>query len=385
VIPYGCHDITDADIEAVVEVLRSDRLTQGPMVPRFEQALAVRCGASHAVAANSGTSALHLACMGLGLGPGDHLWTSPLTFVASANCARYCGAEVDFVDVDPETTNLSVTALADKLVDAEREGKLPSVVVPVHLGGHPCDMPAIHDLGRRYGFAVLEDASHALGATSEGAPVGGCRYSDAAVFSFHPVKLVTTGEGGMLVTCDAGLAERAGLLRSHGITRDPALMNREPDGPWYYQQLELGYNYRMTDIQAALGACQLERLEDYLARRESLAHVYDEVLADLPVDMPWRPARDRSAWHLYVVRLRRSECPRTRRAVFEQLREAGIGVNLHYIPVHLQPYYRNLGFREGDFPEAERYYEEAITLPLHPRLTQEDQRTVVAALRRALS
>lgn len=384
-ITYGRHDLTDADIDAVVEVLRTDRLTQGPMVPRFEQVVASYCDAGHAVAANSGTSALHLACMGLDLGPGDRLWTSPLTFVASANCARYCGAEVDLVDIDPATANLSIAALTDKLVDAERSGKLPSVVVPVHLGGHPCDMPAIHALARQYGFAVLEDASHALGATCDGEAVGSCRYSDAAVFSFHPVKLVTTGEGGMVVTGDAERADRMRRLRSHGITREPALMDREPDGPWYYQQLELGYNYRMTDIQAALGTSQLLRLDDYLARRESLAHAYDEALADLPVGLPRRPERDRSAWHLYVVRLRLSECPRGHRAVFEQLCEAGIGVNLHYIPVHLQPYYRNLGFREGDFPEAERYYEEAITLPLHPRLTEEDQRAVVAALRRALS
>lgn len=384
-IPYGRQDVTEADIEAVVEILRSDFLTQGPAVPRFERVVAEYCGAAHAVATNSGTSALHLACRALGLGPGDRLWTTAVTFVASANCGRYCGAEVDFVDIDPASCNLSPAALEAKLAEAERSGGLPTVVVAVHLGGHPCDMETIRALSRRYGFAVIEDASHAIGASYRGRPVGSCGFSDITVFSFHPVKLVTTGEGGAAVTNDPELAARMERLRSHGITRDPAVMTREPDGPWYYEQVELGYNYRMTDLQAALGASQMARLDDYVARRAELAAAYDDALAGLPVRPPARPDEGRSAWHLYVIRLRLPECARGQRAVFERLRDDGIGVNLHYMPLHLQPYYRERGFRAGDFPEAERYYAEAITLPLHPRLAPEDQQEVVTALERALS
>lgn len=384
-IPYGRQDITQADIDAVVEVLKSDFLTQGPLVPRFEQAVATYTGAEYAVAVNSATSALHLACLALGLGPGDVLWTSPITFVASANCARYCGADVDFVDIDPRTYNLCPQALEQKLIEAERRGRLPKIVVPVHLAGQPCDMAAIHALAQRYGFRIVEDASHAIGARYRGEPVGNCRYSDITVFSFHPVKIITTAEGGMALTNDAALAERMALLRSHGITREPEEMTHEPDGPWYYQQIDLGFNYRMTELQAALGLSQLGRLDVYVAQRAKLAQQYDELLAGLPVVTPWQHPDGASAWHLYVVRLQLDGLPLNHRQVFEALREQGIGVNLHYIPVHTQPYYRRLGFGPGDFPIAEAYYAEAISLPLYPTLPESDQMRVVSALRRVLS
>lgn len=383
-IPYGRQDITQADIDAVVEVLKSDFLTQGPMVPRFEQAVADYVGTAYAVAVNSATSALHLACRALGLGPGDVLWTSPITFVASANCARYCGAEVDFVDIDPRTYNLCPQALERKLIEAERIGRLPKVVVPVHLCGQPCDMAAIHALAQRYGFRVIEDASHAIGARYRGEPVGNCRYSDITVFSFHPVKIITTAEGGMALTNDAALAEKMALLRSHGITREPEKMTHAPDGPWYYQQIELGFNYRMTELQAALGLSQLDRLDVYVQRRAELAREYNELLAELPVVMPWQHPDSASAWHLYVIRLQLQGHRLSHRQVFEALREQGIGVNLHYIPVHTQPYYQQLGFRVGDFPLAEAYYEEAISLPLYPTLPEPDQVKVAAALRETL-
>lgn len=384
-IPYGRQDITEEDIEAVVEVLRSDFVTQGPAIPRFEQRVAAYCGTRHGVATNSGTSALHLACRALGVGAGDYLWTTPLTFVASANCGLYCGAYIDFVDIDPNTCNLCPGELEAKLKVAEISGRLPKVLVAVHLAGHPCEMSAINELSRRYGFAIVEDASHAIGASYQGDPVGSCRYSDITVFSFHPVKLVTTGEGGMAVTNDADLAERMDLLRSHGITRDPGRMHGEPHGQWYYEQVDLGYNYRMTDIQAALGVSQMGRLHQYVSRRRELAAAYDKALAGLPVTRPVFPPSAESAWHLYIVRLQLAEGGSDHRTVFEGLRDAGIGVNLHYIPVHTHPYYRALGFRTGDFPEAERYYREAISLPLFPRLEAEQQQMVVAALERALT
>jgi UDP-4-amino-4,6-dideoxy-N-acetyl-beta-L-altrosamine transaminase len=381
VIPYGRQDITEEDIAAVVAVLRSDFLTQGPEVPRFEQAVAARVGAAHAVAANSATSSLHLACLALGLGPGDTLWTSPITFLASANCALYCGAHVDFVDIDPATGNLDPAALARKLEQAAAADRLPKIVVPVHLGGQSCDMAAIGALAKRYSFRVIEDAAHAIGGHYRDEPVGNCRHSDITVFSFHPVKVMTTAEGGLATTQDAGLAARMALLRSHGMTRDPALMTHAADGAWYYQQVELGFNYRMTDVQAALGSSQLQRLDGYIARRHELAHRYDALLADLPVTpLAWR--RDaHSALHLYVIRVAAAR----RDAVFAALRDHGIGVNVHYIPVHTQPYYAAMGFAAGDFPEAERYYAEAITLPLFPRLTDAGQDRVIAALRAALA
>lgn len=380
-IPYGRQEITDDDIEAVLSVLRSDFLTQGPVVPRFEQAVASYTSAAHAVAMNSATSALHVACLALGLEPGDTLWTTPITFVASANCALYCGARVDFVDIDPGTGNLSVERLTEKLEAAEKAGIMPKIVVPVHLCGLPCDMEAIHALSRRYGFRIIEDASHAIGAQYHDERVGSCRFSDITIFSFHPVKVITTGEGGMALTNDALLAERMSLLRSHGITRDAARMTREPDGPWYYQQIELGFNYRMTEMQAALGVSQMARLDDYVARRHALADRYDAAFADLPLTLPTRPGESRSSLHLYVIRL---QAVAEHRRVFEALRTGGIGVNLHYIPVHTQPYYEKLGFRTGQFPVAERYYAEAISLPMYPTLPHADQDRVIGQIEELL-
>jgi len=383
-IPYGRQDISEADIQAAVAVLRSDWLTQGPAVPAFEKSIAEFCGARHAVAANSATSALHLACMALGVGPGDRLWTSPVTFVASANCARYCGAEVDFVDIDPRTYNMSVAALAAKLETAQRARMLPKAVVPVHHSGQSCDMAGIHALGRKYGFHIVEDASHAVGGRYQGRPVGDCRFSDIAVFSFHPVKVITTAEGGMAMTNDDRLAKRMQLLRTHGITRDAAEMTHAPDGAWYYQQLDLGFNYRMTDVQAALGLSQMDRLGEFHARRHAIARRYDSILKGLPVTTPWQHPDAVSGLHLYVIRLNLAGMRRTHRQVFDALRAAGIGVNLHYIPVYRQPYYERMGFKPADFPEAERYYAEAISLPMYPALTDEQQDRVVAALREAV-
>ncbi|MDT8904333.1 UDP-4-amino-4,6-dideoxy-N-acetyl-beta-L-altrosamine transaminase [Pseudomonas sp. NFACC09-4] len=384
-IPYGRQDITQDDIDAVLEVLTSDFLTQGPMVPRFEQSVLQHIGASHALAVNSATSALHIACLALGLGPGDLLWTTPITFVASANCGLYCGAEVDFVDIDPNTYNLCPQALEQKLEHAKHEGKLPKVVVAVHLCGQPCNMQAIHTLARRYGFRVIEDASHAIGGKYQGEFIGNCRYSDITVFSFHPVKIITTAEGGMALTNDAELAHKMALLRSHGITRDPALMTHDADGSWYYQQIDLGFNYRMTELQAALGVSQMVRLDQYVARRHQLARRYDELLAELPVTTPWQHPDSYSGLHLYVIRLQLDKLQKTHRQVFESLREQGIGVNLHYIPIHTQPYYQRMGFKVGNFPFAESYYSEAISLPMFQTMSEEQQDTVISALREVVN
>lgn len=383
-IPYGRQDIRQEDIDAVVEVLRSDFLTQGPAVGQFEHVVAEYCGVQHAFAVNSATSALHIACLALGLGPGDWLWTSPITFVASANCGLYCGAKVDFVDIDPRTYNLCPQALERKLIDAERDGTLPKVVVPVHLCGQPCDMQAIHALAQRFDFKVIEDASHAIGGKYRGEPIGNCRYSDITVLSFHPVKIITTAEGGMALTNDAALADKLALLRSHGITREPGQMTHAPDGPWYYQQIELGYNYRLTDLQAALGVSQMQRLDEYVVRRHELAARYDRLLADLPVTTPWQHPDGYSGLHLYVVRVDEARAGTSHRRVFERLRERGIGVNVHYIPVHTQPYYQRMGFTVGQFPQAERYYAEAISLPMFATLSNGQQDDVVAALADAL-
>lgn len=380
-IPYGRQDIDEADIAAVVEVLRSDFLTQGPAVPKFEQAVASYCKVDHAVAANSATSALHMACLALGVGAGHIVWTSPITFVASANCALYCGASIDFVDIDPVTYNMSVERLREKLVAAKKSGSLPSVVIPVHLCGQPCDMAGIHALSQEYGFRVIEDASHAMGGKYRGGPVGNCRYSDVTVFSFHPVKIITTGEGGMATTKDPQLAKRMRLLASHGITRDICEMTCAPDGPWYYQQIDLGFNYRMTDIQAALGLSQMRRLDEFVSRRHVIADRYDALLSGVNVVTPWQHPDGYSGLHLYVVRLRPGVTNAVHRQVFEAMRAAGIGVNIHYIPVHTQPYYLKLGFKAGDFPVAEQYYESAISLPMFPALTDGQQDIVVATLR----
>ena len=384
-IRYGQQDITRADIDAVIDVLKSVHLTQGPNIPAFEHSVMAHTGAKHAVAVNSATSALHIACMALDLGPGDWLWTTPNTFVASANCALYCGAQVDFVDIDPRTYNLCPQKLEAKLIAAEKAGKLPKIVVPVHLTGQPCDMAAIHALGQQYGFKIVEDASHAIGGQYKGEPIGNGRYSDITVFSFHPVKIITTAEGGMALTNSDELAQRLGLLRSHGITRDPALMTEPMHGPWYYQQVALGYNYRMTDMQAALGVSQMTRLNRYVERRHEIAQRYNELLADLPLTLPWQHPDNYSAYHLYVIRLQLDKISTTHLQVFEALRAKDIMVNLHYIPVHLQPYYQQMGFKPGDYPEAECYYREAISIPMHPTLTEAEQNYVVQALTQALA
>lgn len=378
-IPYSRQEITEADRAAVDAVLTSPFLTQGPAVPAFEEALAGLHGAAHAVAVCNATAALHIGCLALGLGAGDTLWTSPNSFVASANCARYCGAGVDFVDIDPDTRNMSVAALAAKLEAAEASGTLPRIVVPVDFAGLPCDLQEIRALADRYGFRILADSSHAVGADYHGRPVGS-GYADITVFSFHPVKIVTTGEGGACLTDDRALAARLRLLRSHGITREHAEMEGEPEGGWYYEQVLLGFNYRMTDIQAALGSSQLTRLPEQHARRDALARRYDDLLAPLPLKLPARLNDRASAHHLYVVEIDRSRTTATRRAVFDGLRARGIGANVHYMPIHLQPDYARLGFVPGDYPAAEAYYAGAITIPLYPALTEEEQDRVVAAL-----
>ena len=378
-LPYGRQTISEGDIASVLEVLRSPYLTQGPTVPAFEQAVAASVGARHSVAVNSATSALHLACMALGLGPGDRLWTSPITFVASANCARYCGAAVDFVDIDPATGLISTSTLASKLEQAERNGTLPKVLVPVHLCGTSCDMASIAALADRYGFSVLEDASHAIGGSYQGEPVGNCRHSAISVFSFHPVKIITTAEGGLASTNDPYLAQRMAVLRSHGITKDAARFERPAPGPWSYEQQDLGFNYRMTDLQAALGLSQLQRLNQIVAERQRLLDQYRQMLAGLPLQLLEIPRDVSSSLHLAVIRLA-DPSPTHHRNVFDGLRAAGIGVQLHYTAVHLQPYYRRLGFREGDYPEAEAYATNAISLPLYPGLQDHDLQRVADTL-----
>ena len=383
-IPYGRQDINQEDIEAVTSVLRSEFITQGPWVPRFEEAVAQFCSAKFAVAVNSGTSALHIACKALDLGAGDILWTTPNTFVASANCALYCGAGVDFVDIDSATLNMCVTALEKKLIQAEKTGTLPKIIVPVHFAGQSCDMKAIRLLADKYGFKIIEDASHAIGGKYLEEFIGGCRYSDITVFSFHPVKIITTGEGGLLTTNSEELAARLQRYRSHGITREPVLMTKESEGPWYYQQLELGYNYRITDIQAALGWSQLKRIEQYVEQRNDIANYYSAHLNNLSVKVQHVHNYCRSAYHLYIVRIMLEQTDKSKKEVFLSLRDAGIGVNVHYIPVHTQPYYQKLGFKLGDFPVAEKYYSEAISIPMYPQLTQGQQDFVVEQLKAAI-
>ncbi len=383
-IPYGRQDISQQDIDAVVEVLQSDFLTQGPKVPLFEHVVSDYCGSRHAFAVNSATSALHIACLALGLGVNDYLWTTPVTFVASANCGLYCGAKVDFVDIDPATYNISVEALERKLIEAEAKGVLPKVLVAVHLCGQPCEMESIHALSKRFNFRIIEDASHAIGGRYKGEPIGNCRYSDITVFSFHPVKIVTTAEGGMALTNDDEIAKSLALFRSHGITRDTDLMTKEPDGSWYYQQIELGYNYRMTELQAALGISQMTRVDEFVAQRHHLAKRYYQALESLPLTLPWQHPDSYSGLHLFVIRLNLEKIKLTHRDVFEALRTNGIGVNLHYIPVHTQPYYEAFGFKENDFPEAMKYYAEAISLPMFHGMTVQQQDEVISVLKEVL-
>lgn len=376
-IPYGRQHINQADIEAVTEVLQSDFLTQGPAVPAFEQRLCELTSAQHAVAVSSATAALHIACLALAVGPGSRVWTSPVSFVASANCARYCGAAVDFVDVEPDSGNMAIDKLRQKLEQARSNDTLPQVVIPVHLAGASCDMQQIHYLANEFGFAVIEDASHAVGASYLDEAVGNCRYSDITVFSFHPVKIITTAEGGMAMTNSKELADKMRLLRSHGISRDETVMTEPSHGAWYYQQLQLGFNYRMTDIQAALGLSQSLRLLPIIQKRQLLAANYNRLLADLPLGLPQLDDINISAWHLYIIRL---DDKSRRKAVFDGLREAGIGVNVHYIPIHTQPYYQQLGFDWGDFPQAEQFYERIISLPMFPELTGEQQQFIADTL-----
>lgn len=383
-IPYGRQDIDQSDIELVTETLSSDWLTQGPRISQFESAISNYCQVKYAVAVSNGTAALHLICLALGIRAGDLVWTTPNTFVASANCARFCGADVDFVDIDPQTYNLSVDALEKKLKSAAENGKLPKLVIPVHFAGQSCDMEAMYSLSRKYHFHIVEDACHAIGGSYKNYKIGSCQFSDATVFSFHPVKLITTGEGGMIVTNNDELNLKLRTLLTHGITRDPTLMNEESHGPWYYQQITLGYNYRITDIQSALGISQLRKLDGYVNRRHELARNYDNKLQELPLIIPYQANYNYSAYHLYVIRLKLNAPSKTRLEVFNELREAGIGVNVHYIPVHLQPYYHRLGFKKGDYPEAEKYYEEAITLPLFPTLTEKQQDYIINQLNKIL-
>ena len=375
---YGKQSIDENDIDAVVEILKSDFLTQGPAIEKFEKCVAEYCGAKYAVAVTSATAALHISCLSAGLGKDDILWTSPITFTASANCGRYCGADVDFVDIDPSTYNMSIAELEKKLQAAEIK---PRVVVPVHLAGQSCEMDKIYKLSQKYGFKVIEDASHAIGADYKETKVGCCKYSDMTVFSFHPVKIVTTGEGGMVLTNDKDLYEKLVLYRSHGITRDPKLMTGTADGPWYYQQIDLGFNYRMTDMQAALGYSQMQKVNEFVSKRRYLAKRYNELLKNINgIQLPDQNEDTKSSWHLYVVRVDFSKISKTKNQIFAEMKEKGICLNLHYIPVHTQPYYENLGFKGGDFPNSEKYYEEAFTLPLYYSLTDEQQDHIVKSL-----
>jgi UDP-4-amino-4,6-dideoxy-N-acetyl-beta-L-altrosamine transaminase len=384
VIPYGKQDINLADINSVIDVLQSDFLTQGPQTPLFEKTLVDYCGVNYGVAVNSATSALHIACLALGLGGGDWLWTSPNSFVASANCGLYCDAKIDFVDIDPKTHNLSVTELERKLIQAKQENKLPKVVIPVHFSGQSCNMKKIHFLSQEYGFKIIEDASHAIGGKYLEKPIGGCQYSDITVFSFHPVKIITTAEGGLATTNSKELAEKMRLFRSHGITRDKSLMTRDPDGDWYYQQVGLGFNYRMTELQAALGISQMQRLDEFVAKRHILQERYDLLLSDLPIIKPYQDKDNYSALHLYPIQIDLNKVSKNREQIFNVLRENGVGVNVHYIPIHTQPYYLQFGFSEGDFPNSESYYNRTISIPLFHTMTAEQQDEVLDVLKRVL-
>lgn len=385
-IPYGKQDINQADIDSVIDVLQSDFLTQGPQVPLFEKKVSDYCGSKFGIAVNSASSALHIACLALGLGKGDWLWTSPNTFVASSNCALHCGAQVDFVDIDPRTYNMSVECLAEKLALAEKVGKLPKILIPVHMSGQSCEMAAIQALGQQYGFKIIEDASHAIGGKYKNKTIGSCRYSDITVFSFHPVKIVTTGEGGMALTNNPELANRMQRYRSHGITSDVSRMQTRPaDEIWNYQQIDLGFNYRMTDIHAALGLSQMNRLDDFVSRRQKIAKRYDDELADLALQTPWQHPDSYSSYHLYIIRIKLGETKQTQRKVYDALQLAGINVNLHYIPVYRQPYYEAMGFKAGYCKEAERYHRDVLSIPMYPTMSDEQQVKVVNILRKVIN
>jgi len=383
-IPYGRQEISEEDVSAVVEALRSDFITQGPKVPLFEKAVADYCGVKYGVAVNSATSALHIACLALELGEGDWLWTSPNSFVASSNCGLYCGAKVDFVDIDPQTYNLSAKELEKKLIIANKENKLPKVLVTVHFAGQSCDMEMIYELSRKYGFSIIEDASHSIGGKYLDKPIGGCQYSSITVFSFHPVKIITTAEGGLATTNSKKLAEKMDLFRSHGVTRDRSLMSDKNDGPWYYQQINLGFNYRMTELQAALGISQMKKLDEFVSKRHVLQEKYDTLIDSLPVIKPHQHEDSYSALHLYPVQIELNKVNKNRRQIFNELRDNGIGVNVHYIPIHTQPYYKQLGFKEGDFPNSEYYYSRALSIPLFYAMALNQQDEVYNALKSVL-
>jgi|TARA_B110000971_G_scaffold40588_1_gene39794 UDP-4-amino-4,6-dideoxy-N-acetyl-beta-L-altrosamine transaminase len=385
-IPYGHQNITEDDITEVEKVLRSDFLTQGPTVPIFEQAVAKDCGASYGVAVNSATSGLHIACLALNLGSGDWLWTSPNTFVASANCAQYCGANVDFVDIDPKTYNMNIEELSKKLERAEKLGRLPKIVMPVHFAGQPCDMPSIYNLSKRYGFKIIEDASHAIGSSYDKIKVGSCAHSDVTVFSFHPVKIITTAEGGMALTNNNDIAERMSRLRAHGITRDIKKMNQQPKNEiWNYQQIDLGFNYRMNDIQAALGLSQLKRLDDHVKRRHEIAKIYNDEFNCLPITKPCQSPGNYSSYHLYPILIKENLIKKNQKQIYDEFRNNNIAVNLHYSPVHRHPYYENLGFKKNDFPQAEKFHREVISLPIFPTLTIQQQDKVINHLKSAIN
>ncbi len=384
-IPYGKQDINKADIDAVVGVLKSDYLTQGPQVPLFEKTVSDYCGAEFGVSVNSATSALHIACLSLGLGEGDWLWTSPNSFVASANCGLYCGAKVDFVDIDPRTYNLSAKELEKKLIQAKKSNKLPKIVIPVHFAGQSCNMKKIHALSQEYGFKIIEDASHAIGGKYLDKPIGGCQYSDITVFSFHPVKIITTAEGGLATTNSEELVEYMRLFRSHGITHDSSLMTKLTEGDWYYQQVDLGFNYRMTELQAALGVSQMQRLDKFVTQRHILQKRYDLLLNDLAIIKPYQDQDSYSALHLYPIQVDVDSVDKSREKIFNELREGGIGVNVHYIPIHTHPYYQQLGFKVGDFPNSESYYNRVISIPLFHAMTLGQQDEVVNNLKNILT
>jgi UDP-4-amino-4,6-dideoxy-N-acetyl-beta-L-altrosamine transaminase len=384
VIPYGKQDINQNDINSVLDVLKSDFITQGPQVPLFEQSVSKYCGAEFGVAVNSATSALHIACLALGLGERDWLWTSPNSFVASANCGLYCGSKVDFVDIDPKTFNMSALELENKLIQAKQENKLPKVVIPVHFAGQSCDMKRIHYLGQKYGFKIIEDASHAIGGKYLDKPIGSCQYSDITVFSFHPVKIITTAEGGLATTNSKDLTKKMQLYRSHGVTRDESLMTGQSEGAWYYQQVDLGFNYRMTELQAALGVSQMQRLDEFVAKRHILKDRYNSILSGLPIIKPYQDKNSYSALHLYPIKVDLKKVSKNRKQIFNELRERGVGVSVHYIPIQTHPYYQQFGFKEGDFPSSESYYETALSLPLYSGMSFQDQDKVVASIIKVL-